>query len=111
IQDHAESVTAASKPIIPVDTFPPAVPSGLTAAAGVSSVELAWERDTESDLKNYIVYRSAAGGPFEKIAEVNTPSYSDLKVQSGKDYSYEVSAIDQLGNESERSKPVEAKAP
>src|SRR6185312_582763 len=111
IQGHAESVTAASKPVIPVDVFPPAVPSGLTAAAGISSVELAWERDTESDLKGYIVYRSAAGGPFEKIAEVNTPSYSDLKVESGKSYGYEVSAADQLGNESARSKPVEAKAP
>ena len=111
IADHAESVTAASKPVTPVDVFPPAVPSGLTAAAGVNSIELAWERNTDSDLKDYIVYRSLDGSPFEKIAELNTPSYSDLKVESGKDYSYEVSAIDQLGNESARSKSVEAKAP
>ena len=41
-----QSEISAIVGITPEDTFPPAVPAGLTAVAGVNSIELAWERNT-----------------------------------------------------------------
>jgi hypothetical protein len=97
--------------ITPEDRFPPAVPTGLTAIAGISSIELSWTPDTEPDLRGYYVYRSAGDGPLEKIGGlIETPVYGDRAIEAGKSYSYAVSAIDQNGNESARSSAVEATA-
>lgn len=86
------------------DKFPPAVPVGLAALIGVSSVELAWERNLEKDLRGYRVYRALGTGPWQKIADlVEAPSYGDRMVQSGTAYRYAVTSIDQLGNESDKS--------
>ena len=91
---------------------PPAIPAGLTVSAGLGSVELAWERNTEPDFKEYRVYRSEAEGPFAQIAAgLEAPSYSDHNIESGKRYRYRVQALDQAGNASEPSDPVEAIAP
>lgn len=97
--------------ITPVDTFPPAVPSGLSAVSGVNAIELAWERNTESDFTSYYIYRSVDGGPFERIAgSIVAPTYSDRAVETGRKYAYAVTAIDAAGNESARSMVVEATA-
>jgi len=108
---EAESEWSELAIITPEDRFPPSVPAGLTALAGVASAELAWDRNTEPDFRGYRVYR-AEGGAFQPAAKlVETPSYSDPTVESGKTYRYAVSAIDQLGNESEMSSPVEIAIP
>ena len=74
-------------------------------------MELAWDRDTEPDLKGYRIYRSENGG-FQPLGGiVETPSFSDKSVQSGKKYRYAVSAIDQTGNESAKSEAVEVTSP
>lgn len=92
------------KPITPKDTFAPAVPSGLTLLLGVNTVEVAWERNTEKDFRGYNIYRAVPGGAFEKIGgPLETPSYSDKSVETGKTYRYAVSSVDQIGNESNRS--------
>ena len=84
--------------ITPIDIFPPAVPSGLTASVGIGAVELAWNRNTEADFKEYRVLRSEEGGPFVEIARgLDAPVYSDHAVQSGKHYRYQVLAVDQNG--------------
>ncbi len=99
-------------PITPVDIFPPEVPAGITAVAGVNTIDLEWERNTETDFKGYNVFRSVDGGTFEKIAaSIDAPTYSDTSVQPGKTYRYEVSSVDVLGNESARSEPVPAALP
>jgi hypothetical protein len=104
----AESDLSAPVPITPKDTFAPAVPSGLRADLAPTSVVLAWEPDTETDLAGYRVYRSVAGGPWQKLADVNgIPSYSDTTIEHGKTYQYAVSAIDKAANESARSAPLE----
>lgn len=107
MRGSAQSEVAEAPPITPVDTFPPAIPSGLTAIAGAGSIQLAWERNLESDLKGYFIYRSVDNGPFEKLAEADTPTYSDSTVQKGKQYRYAISAFDQSGNESARCAPQE----
>ena len=102
------SEVSEDETITPVDTFPPAVPAGVSAVPGVGAIELAWERDTDPDFKGYNVYRSTAGGAFDKIASlIEAPTYSDSKIESGRRYRYAVSAVDLLGNESARSELVE----
>ena len=111
LRDGAESDAVASPVLVPEDTFPPAVPAGLTAVTGVSSIELAWERNTETDFRAYIIYRAIADGPLQKLAETDVPAYSDKMIASAKRYRYALAAVDQRGNLSEQSAPVEAAAP
>jgi hypothetical protein len=92
--------------ITPVDTFPPAVPEGLSAIPTPQSIELAWTRNTEPDFRGCNIFRSADGAPFERIASlIELPTYSDSKIEAGKKYRYTVSAVDMTGNESDRSSP------
>ncbi len=109
---EAQSETSDPAAITPEDRFPPGVPSGLTALAGVESIELSWERNTEADLAGYAVYRSAEEQGFRKITDlVAIPSFSDRGVERGKRYRYAVSSVDRNGNESQRSPAVEASVP
>jgi hypothetical protein len=108
VNGTAESAMSEAVSITTKDVFPPAVPAGLTASPGIDSVELAWDRNTETDFKGYRVYRSVDNGPFERIGDmVEGPSFSDKKIEAGKHYRYAVSAVDQVGNESKQSELVE----
>jgi hypothetical protein len=110
--DSQQSEISEPETITPVDEFAPAIPTEVTASPGVNSIELAWTRNTESDLQGYNVFRSVAGAAFEKVGElIQTPVYSDTRVESGKRYRYAISAVDTTGNESPRSEPVEVVAP
>jgi|GEM_PF-288088 len=105
---HGSEVSDADK-ITPEDKFPPSVPGALTAILGVNTIELAWTRNTEADFRGYNVYRSTDGGALVKIAElVAAPSFSDNKIEAGKKYRYEVTAVDAKGNESAHSTAAEA---
>jgi hypothetical protein len=112
--DDANAESGRSNPaaITLEDRFPPAVPAGLTGVAGLGTIELAWERNQEPDFAGYRVYRAGSSGEWRVVADLlETPSYSDHDVVSGEKYSYAVSSIDKLGNESARSAPVEVTAP
>jgi hypothetical protein len=111
VRGKVESDVTGPESVTPVDIFPPEVPSGLTASVGLGAVELAWTRNTEPDFKEYRVFRSEEGGPFVEIVRgLDAPTYSDHGIQGGKHYRYQVSAIDQIGNESARSAPVDIAA-
>ena len=104
---YTESELSAPIRFKPVDTFAPAVPTGLSAVPGSRSIELVWERNTEKDFASYRVYRD--GKP---IAEGLTgPVFSDRDVKPGVKYRYQVSALDNAGNESAKSAPAEAVIP
>jgi hypothetical protein len=91
----------------PVDTFPPAVPVGVTAVPGTRTIELVWNRNTEKDFAGYRIYRDGM-----KIAEgLTAPAFTDRDVQPRVAYRYEVSAVDTAGNESATSAAVEAVIP
>jgi hypothetical protein len=112
IHDKTESDVVESNIVTPKDIFPPKAPAGLTASVGIGAVELAWTRNTESDFKEYRVFRSEENGPYIQIAAgLEAPVYSDHKIESGKHYRYRVSAVDQVGNPSEPSEPIEVTAP
>jgi hypothetical protein len=94
------------------DIFAPSVPAGLTAVAGIGSIELAWDRSPEADVAGFRVYRSLDGNTWTQLgAGSPAASYSDRDVKTGMLYRYAVSAFDQKGNESARSKAVEMTAP
>jgi len=112
LHDKTESDVAQSKTPVLKDIFPPHVPTGLTVSVGVGSVDLAWDRNTESDFKEYRVFRSEENGPFVQIAAgLEGPVYSDHNVTSGKHYRYQISAVDQVGNVSAPCEPIEVTAP
>jgi hypothetical protein len=102
----AVSERAGPVKITPEDKFAPDIPTGIVALPGVNSIELTWEPVIAADLKGYRVYR------FNDLAaEVETPAWSDKKVESSRAYAYSISAVDSRGNESARSTPVELTAP
>ena len=98
--------SSPSETLVARDVFPPAVPVNLTAIAGVGSIELAWDRGLDADLKNYRVYRND-----QAIGDSEAPSFSDRQIKTGERYRYDLTAIDQAGNESARSAVVETVAP
>lgn len=96
----------------PQDIFPPAAPAGLIAVATNNTVELTWDRNPEPDLGGYRVYRAVGDGSFELLAEINEiPSYTDRKVESGKQYRYTVAAVKKSGVAGGQSAPVAATIP
>ena len=105
---EAESELSDEKVVTPEDKFPPAVPSGLRATTAPNSIELNWERNSESDLAGYRIYRAMGDGALEKLADVGpAPSYSDRSAGRVGKYRYAISALDQAGNESPRTPVVE----
>lgn len=112
LRGQSESEVSAAAEVTPRDIFPPAAPAGLNAVAGIHSVELMWDRNTEPDLKGYRIYRAVEGGELDLLADaVDAPAYSDRQVESGKKYRYAIRAIDQAGNESTMTATVEITAP
>jgi hypothetical protein len=109
-----ESADSEAVQITPRDIFPPAVPRDLAAvfvpAAGENpaNVELSWAISTETDLAGYHVYRkqnSAAPGRLDSDLLL-TPTFRDMSVLIGSQYSYTVTAVDRAGNESGPSTAV-----
>ncbi len=111
-ETEAASDLSETASITPADRFPPATPTGLRAVAGVGGIELLWEHNREPDLRGYCVWRAADDEPLRRLESLTAlPSFSDRNIQSGTRYRYAVSAVDQLGNESAPSSPVEVIAP
>lgn len=81
--------------------IPPAAPTGLKAIAGNKEVFLSWNANSEEDLLHYKVYRDS-----EEITTVTDNTYSDTDVVNGVSYTYQVSAVNQAGIESNLSLPV-----
>ena len=103
----AESDLSAILDFKPTDTFPPAVPTGLTAVPAAKSIELLWDRSVEKDLAGYRIYRDG-----KRLSEtLPSPAYSDKGVQIGTKYKYQVSAMDKAGNESALSAAIESVVP
>ena len=104
---YAESEPSDATTFKPIDTFAPAVPAGLTPVPGTRSIELVWDRNTEKDLASYRVYRDG-----QLIATgLTAPAYSDRDAKQGVKYRYQVSALDNAGNESGKSPVAEGTIP
>lgn len=86
-----------------VDSEAPATPSGLKGTPGKDHVKLLWSANTESDLAGYRVY---INGTLYGTAPADQKSMNVSPLELNREYSFEVTAIDQVGNESEPTKPL-----
>jgi len=99
------------------DVFPPATPTGVQAVfSGTGQkpfIDLTWAPNLESDLAGYNVYRHEQGAAPVKVNSelAQTPAFRDANVESGHQYFYSVSAVDQRGNESGRSEETSETVP
>lgn len=110
--DKAVSEIAGPIPVKPEDRFAPAAPSGLAGVAGPKAVELIWNRNGETDLKFYRIYRAEGAADLQVLADaVEQPAHSDRQVAPGAIYRYAVTALDSAGNESERSNIIDITTP
>jgi fibronectin type 3 domain-containing protein len=104
-----ENAKISAIEIIPVDgpdTTAPSAVTGLTATGSATAVALSWSASTAADLTGYNVYRaSSATGSYSKLnsAPVTGRSYSDTTIAAGGTGYYQVTAVDNSGNESARS--------
>jgi hypothetical protein len=102
------------------DIFPPLTPNGLEAVSGGlsladRSIDLSWTPDSDADLAGYYVYRQdidSSGAVAGTATRLNStpvvgPAYRDQTARPGRRYVYRVSAVDQAGNESPLSEPVQ----
>jgi hypothetical protein len=117
--DGPASVESEPSPAVcftPVDTFPPATPTGLLAEAEPGAITLIWEPNIEEDLGGYVILRGAPGDatltPLT-TAPVPTARYVDRDLTPGTRYVYAVAAVDSrvpLGNVSDESARIEETA-
>ena len=106
--------------LTPRDTFPPAAPQNLLAVAVPTTpqvpahLEFSWEISPEPDVVGYNIYRGEPGAAAKQKlnpALLLTPAFRDMSAVPGRVYSYEVTAVDRAGNESQPSATVSASLP
>lgn len=97
--DKADNWEAVKEFVITIDNMPPSAPQGLSGSQKDFTLTLSWLSNSEHDLKGYNVYRDGV-----KINQnlITSPLFSE-SVISGKMYSYQVTAVDQMAHESEPS--------
>ena len=83
-----------------LDTTLPATVQTVAATAGIRSVKLTWDHNTELDLASYNIYRhtSNASGSSTLIANCNTNYFTDVELTEGVIKWYWVKAVDTSGN-------------
>jgi fibronectin type 3 domain-containing protein len=75
---------------------PPGAPAGIKGMSGDGEVTVRWTVSSGAD--RYRVKRSTAReGPFQTVAEVREPAWTDRSVENGKTYFYTVRALNAAG--------------
>lgn len=117
VAKEGEGRTSYPVLVQPVDSIPPAIPTGLVAKIDTTGkVTLNWNANKEQDLLGYKIFRALSKGEeavplVDSVWFVN--SYSDvlsLKMTNKKAW-YGVTAIDKRFNQSKLSEMVELKKP
>jgi fibronectin type 3 domain-containing protein len=102
-----ESLDSEEVSATPRDMTPPDRPKGLTVVPGVNRVFLSWNENSERDLAGYYVYRTMTPGrEYVRLTDkaLNRTTFSDEAVSTDTTYYYTITAVDQAGNESARSR-------
>ncbi|WP_170169114.1 lamin tail domain-containing protein [Mesobacillus subterraneus] len=86
-----------------VDNEAPNTPTGLKAKPGKDHVKLEWNSNTESDLFEYRVY---INDTLYGSAPAGKTSMTVSKLELNREYTFKLTAVDQVGNESEASAPL-----
>jgi|GEM_PF-381614 len=112
--DNSDNESAMSDGVqaTPVDTQPPATPTGLTATGLDGQVDLTWTANTEHDLAQYTLYRNTTNDSTSATALATiaapTTNHTDNSVTNDTTYYYWLTATDSSGNESAMSLGVPA---
>ena len=89
------------------DDTPPSEPQNIYLINGDNRVDLAWDRNRESDLAGYNIYFSDRyDGRYEIIGSSRNEFYTDFDAVNGVKTYYAITAYDFDGNESELSRDV-----
>ena len=112
---QVESVNSNSLSVSPRDTFKPSPPTSITIVGAPGRLSIFFPANPEPDIAGYNIYRQSEQSKdkwirLNKTLLVRT-TFLDEKVESGKKYSYYVTAVDQAGNESDPSEVVSETAP
>ena len=84
----------------------PSKVTGLIASKiGKNSVVLKWDESKDSDFSHYVIYRLDSG-PIAVTKPANFNLFIDALVDSGKSYTYEVSAVNMGKKEGPKSDPL-----
>jgi hypothetical protein len=75
----------------------PKAPLFLIAMPGDMTIVLNWSIPVNESVSEFVVYRSASGGPYAEIARTTERTYNDSDLQNGVAYSYKVSAVNEVG--------------
>lgn len=96
----------------PTPTPTPTPSSTPTPTPGSHSVALTWSASSSSGVVGYNVYRGqTSSGPFAKVGNVATTSFTDTSVQAGQTYFYVLTAVNSSNVESATSTPVSTTVP
>ncbi len=90
------------------DNVAPSVVQNLSTSLRQDSVQVQWRVSRELDAAGYNVYRGTeSDGEFQQLNSelipVQQPYFFDGEIVQGRRYLYRVTAVDESGNESERS--------
>ncbi len=103
-----ESPVSSEASVAPID-FPPAAPTGVTATAAENGADLAWNANSEADLRDYCIYQSeTSGGPYEEVDCDDTTHWYMRGLANGVTYYWVITATDVGSNESDYSVEVSA---
>jgi len=108
VADAAGNTSFDNLTVTVLDITPPSAPSNLTAIYSNGAVSLSWQvsSDNSGAVAGYNIYRSTnTGGPYEKLNTnlVLESNYTDTSLTGGSTYYYVVTAVDNVGNESNYS--------
>ncbi len=100
-----------------LDAKAPQKLTNVSAVVGADGIQVKWS-DSDTSTAYYVVYRAEADKAINKddptqIAAIvrkhdNQSTYIDSVIKQGKQYSYAITAVDRLHNESELSSPISA---
>jgi len=115
--DRAKNISvAANSDGVKVDFTSPSAPSGVVTSSNDGFVMIYWAKNSESDIKNYKVYRSTnqdfVPAPYLLVfsGTATDENYKDEDVVYGTTYYYKITAIDVAGNEGSSSSEVNGRS-
>ena len=121
ISDTLRSTFYSSPALVPpmpwIDNTPPGAPEGLICNPEKQGVYLAWDQPEEDNPYWYIIYRGRGknapdtNDPGNILAKLRYPVtfFNDKSAVKGKTYTYTVTALDRLNNESGAPPPITIK--
>lgn len=103
-----QSENVFQKSGIPTDIFPPASPTGVAVRdlRTGDKIEISWVNPPDNDFDYVRIYRSEEEGKLGELIldeRQNETKYIDEQVGEGITYYYTLTAVDETGNESEKT--------